>query len=147
MGSRPVVEDDDIARAHPRREHGGVVGDHTLIDRARSVVERTAVAERAMQAVVDALGDVEELGRAIDDDPARVDPGAARVGDKRAQQLDHATPERGRVHVPDDPPGEQLARLAHAALEVGEPVGRQHRTESLRGRTPRCRCRVAHRVP
>ena len=49
--------------------------------RALCVAERAAVARVAVQAVVDALGDAEELRVALDDDPARVD--ARRRGRSR----------------------------------------------------------------
>ena len=63
---------------------------HALVDGALGLAQRPAVARRPVQAVVQALGEAEELGVAVDDHPAGVDAGAAHVADQRAQHLGDA---------------------------------------------------------
>ena len=54
--------------------------------------ERSTVATRPVEVVVDPLGDLEELGVAVDHDPPGVDPDAADVREQRLQQLGDTTP-------------------------------------------------------
>ena len=61
------------------------------------------------------LVSVEELRRPLEHEPARVDAGAARVGEQRAQHLGDAAAVGGRVHAPDDPAGQQLAARGRRA--------------------------------
>jgi hypothetical protein len=101
-----------------------------LVHGAGVDVERAAVTGGAVEAVVDALGDGEELGRTLDHHPADVDTGAARVSDQRLEQLrDTATPS-SRVHVPNDPSGQHLASPHDALLESIEARRTQNRLES-----------------
>ena len=89
LGQRPLVD----ARARRRRAR-----------RRR----RTAPCRRLWMRLVTA----KKSGVALDHHPARVDAGAARVGEQRVEQLGHAAAASGRVDVPDDAPVEQLARTA-----------------------------------
>jgi hypothetical protein len=116
-GRLRIVDDHHVALAHAVLEVLQVLRQHPLVRRAGGVVERETVTRHAVQAVVDALGDREELRRSLDHRPARVHAGAACVRDQRLQQLDHAAAACGGVHVPDDPPVEQRARLLGARLE------------------------------
>ncbi|MBW2419861.1 MAG: hypothetical protein JRH19_15045 [Deltaproteobacteria bacterium] len=63
-----------------------------------------------MEGVVQALGDAEELGIALDHHPARVDSGAARVAEQRLEHLRHTATHRGGVHVPHDPARKAFAQ-------------------------------------
>jgi hypothetical protein len=123
------VDDHDVTRAYALAQRRPVVGQHLLVDRASGVVERATVAGGAVQSVVDALSDGEELRRALDHDPADVDPGPAGVGDQRLEQLRDTAAASRRVDVPDNPAGEQLARPAHALLERLEVRGLQYGLE------------------
>jgi hypothetical protein len=99
------VDDHDITRAHAFDQARQVVGEHLLVDGAGVVVEGATIAEGAVQPVVEALGDGEEFGRALDHHPADVYAGAACVRDQRLEQLRDATAASRRVHVPHDPAG------------------------------------------
>jgi hypothetical protein len=134
-GGLRVVDDDDVALLHALLQGGEVLGQGALVHGARGVVERAAVAGRAVQSVVDALGHREELGRPLDDDPAGVDADAAGIGEQRRQQLDHPAAASGRVDVPDGAALEELAHPHGGALELVEALGREHRAEP--GRTHR----------
>ena len=70
-------------------------------------------------------------GVAADHHPARVDAGAARVADQRAQHLGDAAAVRGRVDVPERPPVEQLAPAGDRVLEVRQALGREDVAEAL----------------
>ena len=105
--------------------------ERVLVDLARRVVEVAAVALEAVEEVVDALGDLEEVGVALDHGPARVDAGALGVADQRQQQLHHAPALGGRAHVPDRALAEQLAGGADAVGELLERLGLEHGLEAL----------------
>ena len=132
-----VVDDHDVTRAHALGERGQVVGQYLLVDGAGGVVERSTVSDGAVQSVVDALGNGEEIGRALDHHPADVNAGAPRVGDQRFEQLRDAAAASGRVHVPDDPAGQKLAGPQDALLECLPARWTQHGPES-RGAHRRC---------
>jgi hypothetical protein len=84
-----------------------------------------------MQPVVDALGDSEEIGRALDHRPAHVRAGAAGVRHQRLEQLRDAAPSGRRVDVPHDPAGQQLAPIANSLLKGLEALGRQHGPKAI----------------
>ena len=114
------------------------VSSSALRAQQRSYVARSAGPSgcrvlRAVEAVVQSLRDAEELGVALHDDPAHVQPRAADVADQRAQHLGHATAEGGRVDGPQRAVAEQLAAARDRALEAGEALGREHAGEALRG--------------
>ena len=77
-----VVEDDHVAATHSRRERGGVAGGDVLVVTTFSGAEPPAVTGRAVQEVVDALGDGEELGIAPKDGPPHVDTDVRGVGEE-----------------------------------------------------------------
>ena len=102
-----------------------------LVRRALRLPQRPAVAGVAVQAVVQPLRHVEELIVALDDHPSGIDAGAADVADQRAQHLRHAAAARGRVDRPERARAEQLPPARDRALELRQPVGRQHLSEAL----------------
>ena len=83
-----------MSPARRARELLGGAASVSLVDRALGVPERPPSPARAVEAVVDALGDREELRVALDHDPAGVDARAPRVGEQRLQQLRHPPPGR-----------------------------------------------------
>ena len=58
-------------------------------------------------------------GRPVTTSQRTFDPGPGRVGEERAQQLDHAAAAVGRVDVPDRSALEQLPCVAHCGLDLG----------------------------
>ncbi len=130
-GGLRVVQDHDVVGPQQRRQLVGGVAERRLVRAPRLVVERQAVAGGSVQAVVDALRDLEERRVAVDHGPARVDAGAAGVADERPQQLRDAAAARGRVDVPDDARAEDLARLLDAGTELGQLRGGEHVGEVL----------------
>ena len=63
-GRLRVMEDDDVLRRDELCELAGVVGERVFVDLVFGLPERTPVAVEPVQAVVDALGQREELGTA-----------------------------------------------------------------------------------
>ena len=121
--SSASTSSDELARVRLER---------VLVDLARLVVELAAVALEAVEDVVDPLGDLEELGVALDHGPARVDAGALRVADQREQQLDHAAALGGRADVPDRALAEQLAGGADAVRRASRTARARARIRSAR---------------
>ena len=70
-------------------------------------------------------------------DPARVDAGAARVGQQRAQHLGHAAAVRRRVHAPDDAAVQQRLRPAPRARAGPRSRRRRGRRGSARAAAAR----------
>ena len=84
-----------------------------------------AVAGVAVEAVVDALGDGEELGCLAQHDPAGVDAGAAHVGEQRPQHLRHAAAAEGGADVPDRPPLERSPGPRRSLFDLVELLAQQ----------------------
>ena len=130
-GGLGVVQQHDVAGPHALREQVGVLGRDGLVDGPLGVAQRAAVAGEAVQAVVQALGDAEEVLVAADRHPARVDLHAARVADQRAQHLGDPATVRGGVDVPEDAIGQQLAPVRDRLLELRQALRREDVTEAL----------------
>ena len=126
------MQEHDIGRAHALHEQVGVLGGHALVDLTLRDAQRPAIAGIAVQAIVQALGDPEELVVATDRHPARVHARTARVPDQRAQHLRHAAAAGSGVHVPERPPLQQLAPTGDRVLEVRKPLDRQDVAEVVR---------------
>ena len=130
-GRLRVVDDHHVLGLDELPELGGVALGHLVKDAARVVVEVAAIAGRAVQEVVDPLGEDEEVLVALDHHPARVDAGPARVGEQRDEHLGNAAAAGGRVDVPYDAPVEHLAAAPHGAQDALVVLGREHRSEAL----------------
>ncbi len=74
-----IVQQDDVARPDQRQQLIGVGAQDLLVVASFGAAERAAVAGRAVQVVVNALRDLEEVRIALDDDPLRIDARAARM--------------------------------------------------------------------
>ena len=130
-GRLRIVQQHDVRGANALGHQLGVGGAAALVDGALGLAQRSAVAIVSVQPVVQALCDAEELGVALDHDPARIDPTAARVADQRAQHLGDAAAVGGRVDVPERPRLEQLAPAGQRVLEGRERVGGEHGAQTL----------------
>jgi hypothetical protein len=73
------------------------------------LAEGPAVAGRAVEVVVKALGDLEEAGITVDHQPSRVDPDAAHVRQQDPQHLGDAAARCRRVDAQDGCPVELFA--------------------------------------
>ena len=127
--TRPAVCGSCSSTMSPRPDH---LSDQLQVGRLDLLVVRRARVRpagrrhpRAVQPVVQSLGDREELLIAVQHQPAGVDPGAAPVGQQRLQHLGDAATLGGGIDVPHDPAGQQ--RYA--------PV-RRRRAGARRGRGP-----------
>ena len=78
---------------------------------------------------MDPLGDREEGGVALDHQPARVDTGAARVGEKGLEHLGDAAAGCGRVDIEHRVAGEHRLRGLSHPLELRRSVAADQRLE------------------
>ena len=81
----------------------------------REAIERALLVQPGM---VQALGDVEELVRSPDGQPADVEPRAPRVAEERSKHLGHASAFGGGVDHPQRSAGELGDEQACFALEL-----------------------------
>ncbi len=104
-----VVEEDDVVAMDPAVEglHVGPQDGRVVLGLARAQVP--GVAGRAVQPVVQALRDGEELGVTVDDDPACVDPDVLRIAAEQLEHLRHAPAVRRGADVPHPCAVERLA--------------------------------------
>ena len=118
-GRLRIVHDDDVARAHHRRELARRSRARRA-RRARCSARRAASRRRRLpwMALCSRLVSAEELGRPFDHDPARVDAGAARVGEQRAHHLGDAAADRRRADVPHHAPLEQRGAARPRARSI-----------------------------
>jgi hypothetical protein len=73
----------------------------------------------------------EELGIALDDHPAGVHTGPARIGDQRHEHLGDAAPACRRVDAPHDPAGQQPLCARDRGIELTDLLRREHVPEAL----------------
>ena len=125
-----VVQQHDVGAGEPGSEQLGLGRAAALIDRSLPLAQLTAVVG-AVQAIVEPLGDAEEVVVAADHRPASVDAGAADVSDQRPQHLRHPAALRRRVHGPQRASVQQLTTSRERALELRERLGREHLPKAL----------------
>ncbi len=131
-GGLRIVEDHDVPRMHELDQLGGVGGQGLVVDLVLGGAQRTTVACETVQAVVNALGDHEELGTAGDHRPSGVDAGAPGIAEQRPQHLDDAAALCGRVHVPDDLTVKITSTVGDQIAQRLELADREHRLEAQR---------------
>ena len=78
---------------------------------------------------MDALGDREKVGVAIDHEPAGVHADAAHVGEQRLQHLRDAATRRGRVHVENRAARERLLCELGGGFEARHPLRADERLQ------------------
>ncbi len=100
-----------------------------IVPSSSSRYQVATVTGPAVQPVVDAFGDGEEVGIPVHHQPSTVDAGTTHIGDERPEQLSHATSLRGRVDVEDDSTGHRITNLAfeplHALYSLRSDEGRE----------------------
>jgi hypothetical protein len=89
------MDQDDVVTPHQRQEFLGVACQHALVVIALLLTKLATVSRRPVQPVVNPLGDREECRVPLDDQPPRVDAGAADIGQQRLEHLRHAAAGRG----------------------------------------------------
>ena len=107
-----VVDDDEVVGP---RELGGVGAADALVEVPRLGREVDRV---ALQAVVEALGDVVELRRRREDLPVRLEADVVHERDQRVEDLGDAAAEGGGVDVQDLAALELLAELVDLGHQV-----------------------------
>ena len=107
-----VVDDDEVVGT---RELGRVGAADVLVEGTR---RRREVDRVPLQAVVEALGDVVELGGRREDLPVRLQPDVADQRHQRVQDLGHAAAEGGGVDVQDLTALELLGELVDLGHQV-----------------------------
>ena len=105
-----VVEDDDVVATDPPVDCVHVGGEDSMVVRGLPGSEIPVVAGCAVNAVVQSLGDGEEFGIGVNDQPARVGAGIVGVTAEEFEHLRHPSAVRGGADVPDPDPVERLQR-------------------------------------
>ena len=117
-----VVQDHHIPWPDHRGELGLVAPDDLAIVLVLGISQRPAVAGRAVQMVVEPLGDAEEALVALDRHPSSVDTRAARVAEEHPQHLRDPTPGRRGVNVHHaaiaQPVAERIRGIPEKVLEA-----------------------------
>ena len=98
-----VVEHDYVTRPDLFGQRDQLLRQDLLIEIGVGCVEFATVALHAVEQMVDALGQDEKVIRALDDQPSGADPDAQQVAQNRTQELGHAAPGHGGVHVDECP--------------------------------------------
>jgi hypothetical protein len=114
------MEHDDVAGSDQVQEVRTVRAQCLLVGSALGSPERAGVAANAVDPVVQALRDLEELRAAVDDQPARVDADPTRVWKEALEELGHTAAAGRGVHV-DDPATAQ--RGPGGSSGFAEPLG------------------------
>ena len=126
------MQDHEVAGTHDGAQPGNVSDCDLLVVDSLGGSERATVAGRAVEVIVDALGDLEVSGIALDDQPARVDPDAAGVREQRLQELGDTAAARSGVHVDDASPVEPLTGARCRLRETVGALGADERGQSFR---------------
>ncbi len=142
-----IVQQDDVARSDQRQQLVGVGAQDLLVVTPFVASERAAVAGRAMEVVVDALRDLEEVRIALDDDPLGVDARTAGVRQERAEHLGDPATGRGRVDVQHDASGQLLASSLCCRLESFGAVRSDQREQPVGGERRDLDLFELHRTP
>jgi hypothetical protein len=131
-GGLGVVQEDDVARLHPRLEFFQCLFQRLPVAALCRTVQLTFVAGLAMKQVMDALGDREEVLVALEHQPVGIDAGTGQVAEQEVQHLGDPAALLGRVDLPQPPAGEPLGRQLQAIQEAAAVVGVEHGLESFR---------------
>ncbi len=126
------MQEQDVAGLHERAQLLAVGTEDRFVVSALGRAERSTVAGRAVEVVVDALRDLEEPRVALDHHPPGVDADPPRVREQRLEHLGHAPTGCGRVHVDDGAAVQQLTCHPRGRVERGHPLGADHGLEACR---------------
>ena len=124
------MEDHDVLRMHELDQLERVGDQGLVVDLVLGGTQRTTVSREPVQAIVNALGDQEELGIPGDHRPSGVDAHASAISEQGAQHLGDAAAVRGRVHVPDDAAVEPASGFGDQVAQRLELPYREHRLEA-----------------
>ena len=118
-----VMEEDHVARPDSTDHAFGVHSSDFCVVGGLVRPELTEVPRRSVEAIVDPLGDGEELGVPNRHEPADVDIGVQRVADQHLEHLGHSAARSRRAHIPNRSfreqftgPSRRPAKLAIALL-------------------------------
>ena len=99
-GGLGVVQDDDVAGLHPLLQLSQCLFQRLPVGVLCRLIQLPSVAGLAVEQVMDAFGDLEELVVALDHHPAGVDAGTGQVAEQEVQHLGDPTALLGRVDLP-----------------------------------------------
>ncbi len=116
-----IVQQDQIASADPITYALGVGGHHVDEMAEFRRPEGAPVARFAVNPVVQALRDSEELSVAIDDQPSDVDGEVFRVSDQNLEHVGDSAAGGGRAEVPNHPATGHLAEIRCGGQQSGSP--------------------------
>ena len=131
-GRLRIVQQDQVAWPDQLEQLGSVRGEHALVV-ADLLGRQRPAGDLAVDLVVQALGDHEELGVAGDHHPAAGDPRVLDVAEQHLEHLGHAAADRGRADVPQRPAAELAPELTGRLHQPREPLGADNGRELLDG--------------
>ena len=106
-----VVDEHDVAASNDAAQPLGIHRRDPVVVRPLGGTEGATVTRRAVEAVVDALRDREELGITRDHDPIHLDPEPARIPEQGRQHFRNPSALRGRVNAHDASAADTLPKL------------------------------------
>ena len=106
-----VVDEHDVAASNDAAQPLGILRRDPVVVRPLGSTESATVTWRAVEAVVNALRDREELRVAGDHDPIHLDSEPARIPEQGPEHLRDPSALRGRVHAHHAPVAEALPKL------------------------------------
>ena len=126
-----VVQQHDVAAVDQGEHLGDVGADDPFVAGTLVLAEWTAVARVAMQQVVQALRDGEELRLAVEHEPPVLDLRPTPVREQRLEHLSDATTMRRRVDMPDRAVPEGHLSSHRRLRQASGPFGRQDARQQL----------------
>jgi hypothetical protein len=141
------MQDHNIARLNPRLQLSKGLLERLAVAGSCRLVQLAPVAGLAVEQVMDAFGDLEELLVALDDHPAGVDARASQVAKQEVQHLGDPTALLGRVDLPQPPTGEPLGRPRQPAQQAAAVLRVKHGLEPSRVKPGYANVLQRHRSP
>jgi hypothetical protein len=135
-GGLRVMDEYDVPLPDLAADPSEIRRDGPLVGRSLARAELSRVPGRAVETVVDSLGDGEEVGLARDDEPLGLDAGTADVAEERRQHLGDAASGRGRVDVHHPAAAEELPQAGGGPHQRVAPLRTDQRLETAQVQRP-----------
>jgi hypothetical protein len=146
-GGLGVVQDDDVARLDPLLQLCEGLLQRLPVGVLCRLVQLAPVAGLAMEQVMEAFGNREELLVALDHHPAGIDAGPSQVAEQEVEHLGDPAALLGGVDLPQPPAAQPLGRHLQATQEAATVVRVEHGLEPSRVQPGYLNVLQGHRSP